>query len=503
MAKDEHIEWLLEGAEKWNARRNNQDFTPDFEGEDLYESFRKAKKLDGEGRIPLSGMNLKQASFRRSRLSDRFYGLGADLRGADLRRANLDDAYMANSFLEDACLAGATFRRAYALGSVFRQVEMASTGFYKTNLSQCDFRGTKFDNAILEGACLLSAKLEGADLSGVVLTGAGLNLAEPWKARLYPEPQWFPGENGNLGKEKYIRRVSDLTDECERTGAGHPNTVLYFRGESRIKGRGGEAWKLRPSLMRDAKLKANERNMLVELMSRRPEDFAAAPSALALWVIAQHHRLPTRLLDITRNPLVALFNACEDRESIKATGRLHVFSVPRELVKPFSSDAVRVIANFARLPHAEQCTLLGRKDCLGERAKDSGLKDRQPLRTYGQIMDRLYDLIREEKPIFREAIDPRDFFRVFVVEPQRSFDRIRAQSGAFMVSAFHERFERDRILEWNSEIPVYGHATFRVGAKGKERILNELRLLNVTREALYPGLDEAARAVTEFYSGYL
>ena len=115
-------------------------------------------------------------------------------------------------------------------------------------------------------------------------------------------------------------------------------------------------------------------------------------------------------------------------------------------------------------------------------------------------MQRLYDLIRQEKPAFEEKIDPRDFYRVFVVEPQQSFARIRAQAGAFLVSAFHERFERERILEWNSGIPAYGHFVFEVKRETKEHMSDELQLLNVTRESLYPGLDEAAKSVTDAHS---
>ena len=112
-------------------------------------------------------------------------------------------------------------------------------------------------------------------------------------------------------------------------------------------------------------------------------------------------------------------------------------------------------------------------------------------------MGLLYRLIRQEKSDFEEQIDPRDFFRVFVVEPQQSFERIRAQSGAFLISAFHERFERCQVLDWNPGIPVYDHSTLEVPNENKQQILSELRLLNVSRETLYPRLDEAARAVTQ------
>ena len=222
--------------------------------------------------------------------------------------------------------------------------------------------------------------------------------------------------------------------------------------------------------------------MLLDMMTRRPEDFKGITSAFSQWVLAQHHGLKTRLLDITRNPLVALYYACEMDPS--SEGKLHVFAVPPALVKPYDSDTVSIIANFAKLSHREQNLLLGKR-----RGVDW---DRL---NYQEVLIKLYHLIGLEKPHFQRRIDPRDLFRILVVEPQQSIERVRAQSGAFLISAFHERLESSRITNWNSSIPVYEQHTLSIPPESKARILSELRLLNVTSETLLPGLDQAAKAI--------
>ena len=112
-------------------------------------------------------------------------------------------------------------------------------------------------------------------------------------------------------------------------------------------------------------------------------------------------------------------------------------------------------------------------------------------------MQRLYHQIRQERPHFAERIEQRDFWRVFVVNPLQSFERIRAQSGAFLISAFHERFERNKVLKWNEQVPLYDHVSLDVPSQIKQQLIDELRLLGVAREFLLPGLDEAAKAITQ------
>ena len=420
------------------------------------------------------------------------------LRRANLRLANLCGAQLPNAKLDGADLIGARLDDADLSGACLRQSVLTSAGLPGTNLFQADLTDANLRSAYLEGANLCFATLDGAELTTATLIGADLSCSRPWTAKLFP-PYESSSKPSQPAPPRPITRVADLLQHCsELRGQAPSDRQFYFRGESK------NCWVLSPSVMRSnngiPSLRAHEGEMLLELMSRRPEDFAATHTALAQWVLAQHHGLKTRLLDITRNPLVALLGACgglgDQTNTSTCNGRIHVFSVPQQRIKPFISDTVTVISNFAKLSRPEQDSL------LGWTLEES--QQRTPGAPLGHLHDHvmrsLYHLIWQERPHFMERIDPRYYFYVFVVEPLQSFERIRAQSGAFLISAFHERFERDEVLTWNAQIPLYDHVILDVPSGSKEPIVGELSLLSVTRENLLPGLDEAAKAIDRRYS---
>ena len=497
MAKRKHIKWLREGVKSWNKRREKHHFFPDFSGSyiplELKESSYKERT---PFHFSLDKIDLRNADFCNAGL------FGLDLRDANLNRAKLRGANLGLIDLRKTQLIGADFSKADLSGAKLNGVVAHEAKFIGAKLMGARLLDAQLVHADFTRANLTDAKIKDVDLRQATLIDTNIANTQFWKSVLYTKARDIQPYISDSSDE--IQSVEDFVKKYESfekhykdnsVGSSFDNGFrFYFRGE-----RAG-SWPLRSSVMRNIPRKGfifreREGEMLLELMSKRPEDFIGATSALSQWVVAQQHGLKTRLLDITRNPLVALFHACENPSTrSKSNGVLHVFVVPKCIVKSFDSDAISVVANLAKLPRFEQKILLGERVTLNEftQAYNMGYSY-----DHSRITQRLYHHIRQEKPHFKKRIDVRDLFRVFVVEPQQSFERIRVQSGAFLVSAFHERFEKDRILTHNKNTPVYDHHKLIVPAASKKKILDELRLLNIKREVLFPGLDEAAGAIVE------
>lgn len=97
------------------------------------------------------------------------------------------------------------------------------------------------------------------------------------------------------------------------------NGIVFYdneRTEFLFRGQSNEDYKLVPSLGRDKcsefdqGLIDNERNLIEKAKFLLPDVFKNDMTPLELLALLQHHGIYTRLMDVTENPLVALYFAC-------------------------------------------------------------------------------------------------------------------------------------------------------------------------------------------------
>ncbi|MFA0629711.1 FRG domain-containing protein [Vibrio sp. 10N.222.49.A3] len=257
-----------------------------------------------------------------------------------------------------------------------------------------------------------------------------------------------------------------------------PDYVIFYRGH------GNKSYGLTPSIYRKDEWINNEHKMIQELLIRCPKDFDGKQSSFEKLVKMQHYDLPTRLLDITENPLVALYFACSSKLDSEKDGELIFFKIPKKDIKYFDSDTVSVVSNIAWLKNNFSLPNKFSGDSQSFHSEDN------------EHADVLMHCIRQEKPHFRERVNPKHIQSVVCVKPKLDNQRIIRQDGAFLLfgvdetKRFSAQIEPDWILQPNGNRYI-------IKAKDKPEINKQLASLGISKAKLFPEIDMVSQFIKD------
>lgn len=203
-----------------------------------------------------------------------------------------------------------------------------------------------------------------------------------------------------------------------------------------------------------------------EMILRSPNDFYSDKTTLEKLVKMQHYALPTRLLDVTANPLVALYFASGQFNNEITDGKVYLLKIKKDAIKYYDSDAVSLISNLAKLR-------LDKTD-------------------FSEGFDYLIHEIKDEKPYYSNKfshLNIEDIKSVFPVKVKLNNNRIVKQSGAFLIFGIHTIHSK----EWPALLKKDTIAEeFLIDKDFKQEIRNSLDALSINETTLFPELEHQA-----------
>lgn len=303
MGNPQHLEWLLEGVEAWNARREREEFSPDLSGESL------------------RGMNLESANFEDANLRT------ADLQETILTHACLVRAYLGGADLQDADLAFADLEGANLRGANFGRADLWGASLEKANLRDANLGGAVLSTANLQGASLRNTELWNAyarsvkssdDANGVRAYFTDLSFA---KGLTQSQLNRMAGDSGTIIPD-HLTRPTHWPEFAFRKGEGEDQGEPLE--ETTPKDRGSEAsappeaadqdeLKHRPVPVRSSdSLQVIVRQRSASELRASLQESYSEPAALAAYMVAQlQHEIAAQKMTAIPNqePELSQYNA--------------------------------------------------------------------------------------------------------------------------------------------------------------------------------------------------
>ena len=218
--------------------------------------------------------------------------------------------------------------------------------------------------------------------------------------------------------EKYI---SETTDD---------NCAFYFRGENEDH----QEKALTPSIYRDGLINSEEK-IYREVSRYNNIDFSEDVTTFDKLCRMQHYSAPTRLIDLSDDPLTALWFAINKKCN---NGVVYLIKIKKSKIKYSDSDTVTVISNLAKIEYSNKKSKKSKRKIaktVNKYLKNKKIKKSNEIEKFNKKKSIKFLLheIRNDINHFEPIIDPKHISSIQCVKPKLTNSRIKIQKGAFLI----------------------------------------------------------------------
>lgn len=276
----------------------------------------------------------------------------------------------------------------------------------------------------------------------------------------------------------YLNYIKDIRNQSDYKSS---SAQMFFRGQE------DSSWQVEPSIYRNNMLSI-EHLLIQKLLQRNPFEFKNMNDTFEVMTKLQHYGMCTRLLDVTTNPLVALYFACQ---KCKTDNQSNLQNTSETETEEDKKGLVLFRQSYAITPDDINVRL------ISALTKMDLYKDNDLLSICEKLyLERIIDKSKKEK--FQDE-EFEKFIQIiqknYFVSPDFSNERLIKQSGAFMLpGSFFINFDNDKkkslITKAKQNLrEEFDKTQFVINEEGKDEILTELDFYNINESTLFPELE--------------